>query len=355
MSERISFPDSLDEITPQWLTLALAPRHPHARVSACTVDRVIGGMATKARLLLEYEGCAEEGSEGLPPTLWVKAGWGAHTDLFQSMCAIEALFFRDLAPNLPINAPRCYAEVVQAGNSNGVMLLEDLLARGATFGNQSTPLQPEQMLQVLAQQAGYHSAYWRDERLKSIPWLKPGGMIKETNVIETYLGFWDETCVLPRFDKVPAALRDRPRMREALLRMQDNNLRDACCIVHGDPHQANLFFDADGSPGYLDWATVMICHWAFDVAYLIIGSQSVEHRRRHEREQLRFYLDQLASHGVDVPTFDSAWLAYRQNAMWMFLTALCPTAMHPEDVCILNTERACAAIGDLETVASLLA
>src|SRR5690606_22411800 len=99
---------------------------------------------------------------------------------------------------------------------------------------------------------------------------------------------------------------------------------------------------------------VMICHWAFDVAYLIIGSQSVEYRRRHQEEQLRFYLDQLAQRGVDAPAFDSAWLAYRQNAMWMFLPALCPTAMHPEEVCIHNAERACAAIEELETVASLL-
>jgi hypothetical protein len=40
--------------------------------------------------------------------------------------------------------------------------------------------------------------------------------------------------------------------------------------------------------------------------------------------------------------------------MRMFMTAMCPTAMHPEEVCIFNTQRACAAIVDLETGDSLL-
>jgi hypothetical protein len=69
---------------------------------------------------------------------------------------------------------------------------------------------------------------------------------------------------------------------------------------------------------------------------------------------LRFYIEQLAMNGADAPVFDSAWLSYRQHAMWMFLTALCPTAMHPEEVCVLNAERACSAIEDLDTIRSLL-
>jgi hypothetical protein len=278
MTAPVPFPAALDAITPEWLTLALSPRFPQVRVGRCSVERVIGGMATKARLLLEYE----DGQDGgLPSTLWVKAGWGAHTDHFESMCAIEAMFFRDLAPTLPINAPRCYAEVIRPDGGNGVLLLEDLLARGVRFGSQATPLTPEEMMRVLALQARYHAAYWKDERLKRFSWLKTGGSIVETNVIDTYLGFWDTASAAPRFDKVPVSLRDRGLAREALLRMQDNDMREACCIVHGDSHQANLFFDRDGTPGYLDWATVMINHWAFDVSYLIVGSQSVDDRRRH--------------------------------------------------------------------------
>jgi len=346
-----SFPQSLQDISPQWLTDALVPRYPGTKVTAVKTGTVIGGMATKARLFLDYNDAGQ--SHGLPPSMWVKTGWGAHTDAFVSMNATEALFFRDLAPKLPINCPKTYAELLDPNSPNGLILMEDLLLRHVSFGTQSMPLEPAMMNRVLALQAGYQAAFWNSPALDQYPWLKRGGAIVETNVIDMFLGFWDTAETQPRFEKVPAALRDRALMRKALFQMQNNDLRDACCIVHGDSHQANMFFDPDGTPGYLDWATVMRNHWAFDVSYLIVGSQSIENRRRLEREQLRYYLDRLAANGVQAPQFEAAWLAYRQHAMWMFLTAMCPTAMHPEEVCVFNTERACAAIMDLETIKSL--
>jgi hypothetical protein len=348
----MSFPQALQDITPDWLSATLGVRFPGTRVTDLRIGTVIGGMATKARLFLEYDATGR--SHGLPASMWVKTGWGAHSTDFLSMNATEARFFAELAPQLPINCPKSYAELLDPDSENGLMLLEDLLLRHASFGTQSRPLEPDTMARVLALQAGYHAAFWRSPRLDQFPWLKRGGAIVATNVIDIYLGFWDTAERQPRFDKVPAVLRNRPLMRAALLRMQDNDLADACCVVHGDSHQANLYFDPDGSPGYLDWATVMRSHWAFDVSYLIVGSQSVDNRRRHEREQLRYYLDSLAANGADAPSWDDAWLAYRQHAMWMFLTAMCPTAMHPEEVCVFNTERACAAIVDLDTIESLL-
>lgn len=345
-----TFPHALAEVTPAWLSAALSVRYPGTNVAHMALGKVIGGMATKARLQLDYG----SNPAGLPATLWVKSGWGAHTDEFLSMCGLEAQFFRDLAPTLPINCPATYGEFLDPDSPNGLVLMEDLLERPVTFGNQEQPLEPEAMLRVLALQAAYHAAYWRDPRLDKFEWLTVGGMIAATNVINVYLGFWETAEQQPRFDHVPSALRDRECMRAALHTMQANDMRDHCCIVHGDSHQANLFFDADGTPGYLDWATVMRSHWAFDVSYLIVGSQSVDNRRRLEREQLRFYLDELARRGAEAPSFDEAWLAYRQHAMWMFLTALCPTAMHPENICIHNTERACSAIVDLESVRALL-
>jgi hypothetical protein len=308
-------------------------------------------MATKAQLFLQYNEAG--GVHRLPPSMWVKSGWGAHTASLLAMNAVEAQFFRDIAPQLTVNCPTTYAELLDPDSGNGLILMEDLLLRNATFGKQTRPLEPAVVSRVLELQAAYHAAFWNSPRLERYPWLKVGGCIVEMNVIDTFLGFWDAAETQPRFEKVPAALRDRPLMRRALFKMQDNDMRTACCLVHGDTHQSNMFFDPDGRPGYLDWATVMRGHWAFDVSYLIVGSQSVENRRGLQSEQLRHYLDSLASHGVSAPSFDEAWLSYRQHAMWMFLTAMCPTAMHPEEICILNTERACAAIVDLETVSSL--
>jgi len=132
------------------------------------------------------------------------------------------------------------------------------------------------------------------------------------------------------------------------------DVADPICVVHGDPHQANLFFDPGGAPGLMDWATVMPGHWAWDVAYLICGSQSVRQRRALEREQLAGYLARLRSRGVDAPAFEAAWRDYVRHTMWSFMTALCPVEMQPEDLCILNAERACAAITDHGAVEAVL-
>ena len=348
---RLAFPQTTDDLTRDWFSAALAQRYPGTEVTGLTPSTVIRGMATKARFELAYNAAGL--AHGLPPSLWVKSGFDALNDELKSHNRTEALFFRDLAPLLPIGLPKSYLELLDTGTSNGLVLLEDLTRRNVRFGRQTEPLTPEEMVQVLALQASYHGALWGDPRLAQSDWLTVGGMIVASNVCDIFLGFWDTAERQPRFDHVPPALRDRSLIRTAIQTMHAVDARAANCVVHGDAHQGNLYFEPDGRPGYLDWASVMRGHWAFDVAYLMIGSQSVENRRALQRHQLGFYLERLAAAGAPAPAFEDAWLAYRQHAIWMFMTTLCPVELHPEDICMNNAERACAAIIDLESLASL--
>jgi len=347
----LPFPKAVEEVTAAWLTQALGERYRGAEVTSCTPTTIIRGMATKARLELTYNAAGQ--AHGLPPTLWVKSGFDALNDELRSHNRTEAQFFRDLAPLLPIELPRSYLELLDPDAPNGLLLLEDLTARGARFGRQTTPLEPDEMLGVLQLQAGYHGALWRSPKLEQFGWLTVGGMIVSSNVCDMFLGFWETAERQPRFDFVPPQLRDPALIRNGIQTLHAIDARDAQCVVHGDPHQANLYFRPDGAPGYLDWASVMRGHWAFDVAYVLVGSQTVEDRRSFQRDQLGFYLECLAASGAQPPTFDEAWVAYRQHAIWMFMTTLCPVELHPEELCMLNAERACAAIVDLETVQSL--
>lgn len=122
-------------------------------------------------------------------------------------------------------------------------------------------------------------------------------------------------------------------------------------VVHGDPHQGNMFVDPDGKPGLLDWATIMHGHRAWNVAYAMIGSQTVEQRRMRKDEQLAHYRGRLRAHGIDAPSPADARRDDARNAAWIFMFALCPAELQPEDLCTLSAERACAAIGDLDTLA----
>ena len=344
-------PVTLEQVTPEWLTAALDQRYPGTQVLSMRHGTIIRGMATKAQLFLTYNDAGK--AHGLPESLWVKSGFDALNDELRAHNQTEACFFRDLAPSLSINIPKTWLELVDPPRHNGLMLFEDLTARNVTFGRQTTPLEPDEMLRVLDLQAGYHGAFWKDRRLEAFDWLTVGGMIVSSNVCDIFLGFWDMVETLPRFDFVPPQLRDPALIRRAIQTLHANDAREANCIVHGDAHQSNLFFDPDGTPGYLDWASVMRGHWAFDVSYVLVGSQRVEDRRRLQRDQLAYYLDRLSAITGEVIPFDEAWLAYRQHAMWMFMTTLCPVELHPEELCMINAERACAAIVDLDTVASL--
>lgn len=345
------FPRSLDDIDAAWLTTALSARYPGTVVDGFSHGTIIRGMATKVQFHLAYNEAGDR--HGLPPSAWIKTGFDAADEALMAHSATEVHFFRDLAPHLPVNLPASYVEVIDPDRPNGILLLEDLTLRGARFGRQTTPLEPDEMMRVLELQAGYHGALWRSPRLTALDWLRFGGMLVDGDVCGIFLGFWPVAEKAPRFELVPDGLRDRALIHDAIHRMHDLDARDPHCIVHGDAHQGNLFFDADGRPGYLDWASVGTGHWAFDVAYVLAGSQTVENRRALQRDQLAFYLDRLAATGGERIAFDDAWLAYRQHAMWMFMTTLCPVEFHPEEICILNTERAVAAISDLDSIGAL--
>ena len=58
----------------------------------------------------------------------------------------------------------------------------------------------------------------------------------------------------------------------------------AHCLVHGDSHLGNLFFEADGTPGYLDWQSPMRGVWALDVGYFMGTGMTIEDRRHSEAD-----------------------------------------------------------------------
>jgi hypothetical protein len=348
---RPPYPASLDAIDAAWLSAALAERYPGVRVDEARPTTKIGGTATKIRIELTFKPPA--GQAGAPASLWAKAGFegrGAHQgDAF----ANEVHFFRDLAPTLPANPPLSYYGDIDPATGNGIVLLEDLLLRRAEFATAATQLRLDEVVAVLELQARYHAFLWRSPRLFELPWLRTGGVMAETRMVDQYFELWDRSVELPRFAAVPPALRERRLVQRCVAQLIDDLSAEPTCLVHGDSHTANLFFEPDGSVGYLDWQHVMRGSWAFDLANFLITALPVELRREHERDLLSTYLERLSVLGADAPQFDDAWDTYRRYAAWTFMWVLCPPDVHPEALCARNTERACAAIEDLETVRAL--
>jgi Phosphotransferase enzyme family len=350
-SSDMRLPKSLDEVSEEWFSAALSRGHPGTAVTRLRVGAVIRGMATKVQFMLEYNEAGR--AANLPSSLWLKAGFEAHSARSAPLYAAEVNFFRDIAPCAPIPCPRSYFQEIDSDTGGGILLLEDLTLRKVRFGDQAQPLSADSAAKVLDAQASCHAFLWAEDRQRLFPWLMAGGAIHAVDVVDEFLGFWDIAEHRPRFKHVPGSLRDQHRIRQALRQMEANDRQDPKCLVHGDCHLGNLFFEEDGRPGLIDWQTAMRGHWAFDVSYFLIVSLSVEDRRRHEVDLINQYLDSLGRRGIEKPPFEQAWLSYRQHAMWCFLTALCPIEKQSEDICTLNAERSCAAITDLDSLASL--
>ncbi|MBA2933841.1 phosphotransferase [Sphingomonas sp. CGMCC 1.13654] len=340
------FPATADAITPLWMEQALSARFPGTRIATIKLTTFIDGTAQKMR----YEIAYETRPDGAPASLWTKGGFDPKGASQGDAFANEVRFFRDISPDLSINLPDCYFGAIDPLSNNGVVLLEDLTARGASFGRATIPLTPEQAAAVLTAQAQCHAYFWQGYGKKPPRWLRPGGAIAATGMVDQYFGLWDGAAPRPRFAHLTAGQRDRDRMRRALNRLMDDLRTRPICLLHGDPQHGNLFFDPGGRPGYLDWQHCMLGVWAFDVAGFLVTALTVPDRRSHERDLLAHYLTALGAAGVGAPAFEDAWADYARYAMWGFMWAMCPVDAHPEEICSSNTERACTAMSDLDTV-----
>src|SRR3546814_12260691 len=72
---------------------------------------------------------------GLPRDLCLKSNWsGAFNDV--DICALEARFYHYLAGEMKVPTATCYyADWDDDGRGQGLIVLEDLIAHGGTFGH----------------------------------------------------------------------------------------------------------------------------------------------------------------------------------------------------------------------------
>lgn len=347
-----SLPQNMSEITAEWLTAALARSYPGVEVTSVHFGTVEHGTATKVRLLLAYNDAGH--SHRLPATMFSKCNFEVHSDSpHLAECArSEALFYRDRAPAVEewLNIPKCYFAGLDKKSGDAFLLLEDLLARNVTFGFALRPVDPETARCAVGMLARYHAQYWNT----------PGIVRHESTAGARICGdVWmgepnfSHCAQLPRFEFVAPELRDRERFQRAIYKLWDSNAKGPHCLLLGDVHLGNCFFDADGSPGFLDLQGDTRGCWAHDFTEFLMTALDIKERREHERPLLEFYLEQLRAHGVDALSFDDAWEQYRRNTIWVATAAVCPVTSQYEAVCTAYTQRAMTAVMDLGALALL--
>jgi len=127
----IKLPVRVEDITADWLGEALSVGHPGVAVRSARAVDVLWGTGTKVRLQVEYNDKGR--AAGLPPILIVKGGFAEHRELMEECYLLEVRFYRDLLPQLGLNAPKAYFAGDDAANKQHIVIMEDLNLRGVTF------------------------------------------------------------------------------------------------------------------------------------------------------------------------------------------------------------------------------
>ncbi len=343
----------VEDISAGWLSAILQRNYPGIVVGAVQIGRTIRGTATKVRLMLEYaDGAAQQ--HRLPPTMWLKAGLEAHSasEEMQAVYAGEALFYRDIAEGLDLGPPRAFASQIDSVTGRSFILLEDLLARHVTFGHATQPTSPDDAARTLELLAKLHARYWGSHALDRFDWLSHGGAFGRSKVHDwTYAPhLWERCAGLPRGRFMIGELGDRERMHGVMQRLLAYDIERAHCLVHGDAQLMNMYFTPDGEPGLLDWQNAMLGFWAHDVTEYTVTALTVADRRRSERDLIAHYVAALRRHGIDALDVETAWGEYVRHTAYTFHWTLCQPEWQPEPVCLQNSERACTAIMDHQSV-----
>lgn len=400
----LSFPSSLEDLTPQIVTALLSEPHPDAVVTEVRVlksaSRGDGAASTADRVVLELE---YQSDVGLPSRMVLKTvllhrglrfgpqaieatgrvlrvlgalpfGVILRRSLFSvigayqrryphapdAMYVNEVRFYRSIRPRLSIEAPACFGSVFDEAHRSFGVLMEDLTLRGARFPNAMTEVTLEEMQGLVRTLAALHARYWESPSLQTeLRWLATpvsGGMAPVFRAMGLDLIRNQVETNAYKAALIEPLGRTVDQLWEALWKAQDILCSGPQTLLHGDPHIANTYLLPGAPGGFLDWQLMVKGRWAHDFTYLTITGLSPEQRRRHERDLLALYLDELGRVGVpNAPSADDAWLRYRQAAIWGLVIGwlITPTENYGEAITAANLDRLVTAVQDLETLRAL--
>lgn len=342
---RLTIPADTDAISPEWMTAALSRHFPGAEVSGIELVLRDDGTNRRARLGLSYS--AGSG----PATVFVKAADPAHARLNAKTGGLfnEArLFLSEVA--LPLDHPGVYLSLVDEQGLDFLLVMEDMVARGADPRDSTRPLTVEQATHGVRALARLHSAYWGDrlDACGALAWVDP-------LVAWTGMARGIDIGLKRAADLVPSAVLDMSGEmieRHHWARYLSTLSQGPATLLHGDAHIGNTYVLPDHDVGFLDWQVLRRGNQSLDLGYFLQGALTVEARRESDEAIVAAYHEALELSADERPTRDDVWLRYRASvahglALWL-ATAASDTWQRPA-VSLALAERYATAWVDLES------
>lgn len=352
---RLPLPLAIEDIDREWLTGALRSHARDLELRDFAILDVKHGTCTKIRLRLDLDAAGRRA--GIPERVMLKGGFEPHSRQMYPMHRSEVRAYHDVLPVLKLPSPCCYFAEHDPERRQGIVIMEDLQARGVSFCDPLRPHTREAVARRLIELARFHARTWAS------PELDPGGqwgwletcLPEQGGYMRQFLdpAIWQHYVDLPRGRAASVYFHDVAWMGKAFDRLVRLAARLPHALLHGDTHLGNLYVERDGTPGFFDslphrWPAIE------EVAYHVTCALDPLDRRRWEHDLVQHYLDELARCGVTPPPLAEAMQHYAAFLAFGYCIFLVnASAFQPEAINTACTARFSTAMIDHDTIGVL--
>lgn len=331
----MSIVDTVDGLTPAWLTSALRRRATitgDTRVESARSTVIgTGQLGHVVRTALSYAGDGEG-----PPTVVVKLpstdagsrGLGAAMGVYEA----EVRFYQHIAPLITARVPHLYSGAVDPESGRFTLVIEDL-GPTAVPGDMIKGSTPEQTALAIDELVPLQAPIWNHPDIIRQPWLG----VSRTEMLFAQVPH----CVGPFRERFAGRLAP-----EHLALVEELAPRAAAVtgtiwqppfvVGHGDYRLDNMMFGgtpADPPIVLLDWQGARLAPPLLDAAIFLSACLTPGERRDHERDLLDRYHGRLVEAGVGDFSRAQCWESYRACSLYPFLLTVAVS------VTIAQTER----------------
>jgi hypothetical protein len=345
-------PKRWEDVTPEWMTAAISSRHPDAVVKEVTLLTNDDGTNRRARFGLTYR--AGMG----PENVFLKAHAPAHrvVHLRNGNLFNEGRLFKS-GVSLNVDHPLVYKSIVDYLRLDFLLVMEDIMKRGADPRDATRPLTVAQVAHGLRGLARLHSQYWGFTR-RTHPKLRWVQTWKPSKGWQIGLG-----------KRIPIGLqRGAAALPQEITTLTGQAILDLWCryvasltegsmtLLHGDAHIGNTYVLPDDEVGFLDWQVLRRGEWSQDVGYFLISALAEEERRKNEAALLEEYRNALQVPQGQRPCVDQMWTRYRTTPIYglaIWLSTLGTDGWQSKEVCLTLSQRFSSAFVELDTLKAL--
>ena len=312
----LNIPAGPEEITPEWLTLALRETGiiTNATVSSVSLDTTVvshGFAGQIVRVGVTYN-FSEQGAPSsliakFPPSYPQTRALLHRSDRLGR----EIRFYQEIAADVGLPTPQCYYGAMNVEAGRYLLLLEDLAP--ALVGDQVAGCSFEDSDLAIRHLAKLHATWWESPELDGLDWA-PLWNVNGHMVEATYSQSWHSFLELLGDRLTPSLIDIGERLGRDPNYVRNQLAKPPRTLVHGDYRLDNLFFATDEGTAPItavDWDICRRGRGVYDAAYFITGSLHPEQRKREEIDLLRSYHSVLVENGISGYSFEQCRYDYR--------------------------------------------